>query len=119
MVRYMFFLALFAISISASSEGERLYMSKGCYGCHGTYGEGIGDYPKLAGREIDELADRLHALQRGIGHTSKRDMMIPFAKSLHESEIEAIAKYLSFQQPDISEDESLETPEEILGGSDM
>ena len=81
----------------AGVDGGRIYMSKGCYGCHGTSGEGIGDYPRLACRNAKELLEKLERLKRGIGHTSKRDMMIPFAKVLSLQEMEAVTDFLSRQ----------------------
>ncbi|WP_457596488.1 c-type cytochrome [Hydrogenimonas sp.] len=97
----------------AAPEGASLYMAKGCYGCHGTAGEGIGDYPAIAGRPQKELARKLHDLKRGIGYTSKRDMMIPFAKALSDEEIEALAHYLSRIDEKREEEE---VPPDILGG---
>ena len=96
-----------------ASEGEKIYMAMGCYGCHGVRGEGIGDYPRLGGRSAAYLIRKLHDLQKGIGHSSKRDLMIPFAKGLDESQIEAVSEYLSAIDPHGEEEE---VPEEILGG---
>jgi len=101
------------------AAGEKVYMSKGCYGCHGTRGEGIGDYPVLAGRSEEDLMDKLRLLRQGEGHTAKRQLMIPFAKGLTEKEMAAVTAFLARQNPHAEEDESLETPEDILGGSDM
>ena len=78
-----------------ASEGEKIYMSMGCYGCHGIKGEGIGDYPKIGGKPTTYLVKKLHNLQNGIGYSSKRDMMIPFAKGLNDAQIDAVSRYLS------------------------
>ncbi|WP_300367265.1 c-type cytochrome [Hydrogenimonas sp.] len=104
---------LLASLFALASEGEKIYMGMGCYGCHGVKGEGIGDYPKIGGKPIGYLVKKLHDLQQGIGYSSKRDMMIPFAKGLNEKQIKTVSHYLSTidrhgQEKDV--------PEEILGG---
>ncbi|WP_201352850.1 c-type cytochrome [Hydrogenimonas urashimensis] len=116
---FLWMIGLALVPLFGAQNGEQIYMGKGCYGCHGTRGEGIGDYPRLAGRSRAELMRLLEQLKKGIGHTSKREMMIPFAKALDKAQMEAVTRYLSAQNPHAEEDESLETPEDILGGSDM
>ena len=104
------------LSLYGAQEGERLYSAMGCYGCHGVHGEGLGSYPKLAGKPQSYLVQKLHRLKKGIGHTSKRNQMIPFAKALDETQIQAITRYLSRQLGEKrSEDE---TPYDIMGGMD-
>jgi len=103
-----------AIILAQEGIGEKIYISNGCYGCHGTKGKGIGTYPKLAGKPSTYLIDRLEKLKRGIGQTSKRDLMIPFAKSLTKHEIEEVSKYLSnINKKKIKEEE---VADEYLGG---
>jgi cytochrome c553 len=98
---------------AGESAGEKLYMAKGCYGCHGVSGEGIGGYPALACRPESELMRKLENLRRGIGHSDKRDMMIPFARALTPRQMEQITKFLSEACEGGDEEE---TPEDILGG---
>ena len=93
--------------------GEKIYMTKGCYGCHGTKGEGIGTYPKLAGKSATLLIERLNKLKKGIGQTSKRDLMFPFAKALSKKEIEEVNKYLSLINVS---DKGEDIADEYLGG---
>ncbi|RUM45720.1 MAG: hypothetical protein DSY46_02165 [Hydrogenimonas sp.] len=102
------------IIYAGSPKGETIYITKGCYGCHGTKGEGIGDYPKLAGKPAKALIEKLHRLQRGIGETSKRNLMIPFAKDLSEAEIQAVSHYLS--QINQNRSKEPEVADEYLGG---
>ena len=107
---------LFAVNdANDTKEGEKIYMAKGCYGCHGTEAEGVNNYPRLACRSEADLLDKLHKLRRGIGHTDERDMMIPFAKALSEAQIKAVVKYLSRKCQESKEEE--EFPEELLGGN--
>ena len=103
-----------ATILAQESIGEKIYISKGCYGCHGIKGEGIDTYPKLANKPFAYLIDRLEKLKRGIGQTSKRDLMIPFAKNLTKDEIEEVSKYLSnINKKKIKEEE---VADEYLGG---
>ena len=104
---------VFAAALFAS-EGEGIYMAKGCYGCHGSGGEGVNNYPRLACRPQSELMARLHALRKGAGHTPEEDLMVPFAKALSEKEMEAVTRYLS-RLCEKREEEKI--PDYILGGN--
>ncbi|WOE71002.1 c-type cytochrome [Hydrogenimonas thermophila] len=101
------------ILLANENIGEKIYMTKGCYGCHGTKGEGIGTYPKLAGKPVTLLIEKLNKLKKGIGQTSKRDLMIPFAKALSKKEIEEVSKYLSLININ---DKGEDIADEYLGG---
>ncbi len=100
---------------NGTKEGERIYMAKGCYGCHGTEAEGVNNYPRLACRSEGDLLDKLHKLRRGVGHSAEREMMIPFAKALSDAQMRAVVKYLSRKCEESEEEE--EFPEELLGGN--
>ncbi len=114
----LFFFPLLLVCADASlkSDGERLYIEHGCYGCHGSLGEGINGYPKLARKPIEYLARRLHDFKSGKAKGSRKEMMIPYARALSEKEIEALSAFLAFIPEETKE--SMEVPEEILG-SDM
>ncbi len=75
--------------------GEQLYNKYGCYGCHGSNAEGIGDFPKLAGKPEMFLQKRLLGYKQGTIRSNRANMMAPFAKKLSTEDIEAIAHYLS------------------------
>ncbi len=109
-------LPLFANGASESLEdaGEKIYISMGCYGCHGVSGEGVNDFPKLSGRPAGYIAERLRELKKGIGHTPRKEMMVPYAKALDNRQIEAVSAFLSSAGSQSPED--LEVPEDILGG---
>ncbi len=112
-------LPLFANGASESLKdaGEKIYISMGCYGCHGVSGEGVNDFPKLAGKPAGYLAERLKELKKGIGHTSRKEMMVPYAKALDSIQIEAVSAFLSVA--DTENMENMEVPEDVLGGSNM
>ncbi len=110
-------LSLLSFDADLKSDGERLYIRHGCYGCHGASGEGVNGFPRLAGKPRSYLVGRLQALKSGRGGGKRKEMMIPYAKALDEKEIEAVAAYLA--SPAKESEESLEVPEDILGGSNM
>ncbi len=88
-------LALAFAATLFASDGSLLYHQKGCYGCHGSDARGIGDYPPLAGKPAGYLAKKLRAYREGSISSNRSDMMRPYAKNLTDTEIEAIARYLS------------------------
>ncbi len=110
-------LAVWSADAALKAEGERVYLSHGCYGCHGVSGEGVNNFPRLSGKSAAYLAERLKALKKGKGRTPKKEIMVPYAKALDEKQIEAVSAYLA-SAADAS-DENLEVPEDILGGSNM
>ncbi|GEM_PF-923469 len=111
-------LTVFSIAeVSPAEEGEKIYFSMGCYGCHGVYGEGVNNFPKLAGKSRIYLAKRLMELKKGMGHTPQKEMMIPYAKALSEKEIESLSIFLASSSS--KDSESLEVPEDVLGGSNL
>ncbi len=75
--------------------GETLYFAKGCNGCHGTKAEGLSAYPKLANRKKEDLVRKLKQFRQGISTNQQQEMMIPFAKSLSDEEIDGLGTFLS------------------------
>ncbi len=78
-----------------AADGQKVYTSYGCYGCHGIDAKGNGDYPSLASKSYDYLLTRLNGYKNGTINSYRADMMKPFAKSLSDEEIKAVAEYLS------------------------
>ncbi len=74
---------------------KTLYLNKGCSSCHGLYGEGIGDAPQLRGKPADLLAQRLKNLKNGKTRTPFGTVMITFAQSMSDTEIDNMAVWLS------------------------
>lgn len=75
-------------------EGESIYLSKGCLSCHGTDATGLHNYPSLAKRSKWDLKRRLLKYRAGIERTQQSLIMIPFAKTLLDREIEAVTYFL-------------------------
>jgi cytochrome c553 len=91
-------LHFFAFSSIAQSgdvgEGEKRY-SVNCGNCHGPGGMGLASYPKLAGKEIDYLMDRLKKYRAGTKIGPNSSLMIMMAEPLSDKEITNLAAYLS------------------------
>ncbi len=77
------------------SNGSSLYFTMGCNNCHGIYGDGIGNVPKLNNKTAKTLNRRLHELQKGETYSSSGGVMISFAQSLNDDDIEKLSKYIS------------------------
>lgn len=77
-------------------EGEILYSQKGCNGCHGIAGEGMGTYPRLANKQKYILVKKLkfYRGKKGVMNQTAQ-IMIPFAENLNDSEISYLTTYLS------------------------
>jgi len=87
---------LFLFSFAfANDTMEQLYMKNGCSSCHGIYAEGIGATPRLQGRKKEVLVRRLKDLKAGKTRSAFGTVMISFAQSLSDEEIEKMAAYLS------------------------
>lgn len=63
-----------------------------CIGCHGVHGEGIADFPRLAGSGQSYLQAQLDAFADG---SRKNPIMQPFAQKLSAIERTALAMYYS------------------------
>lgn len=80
---------------SLYEQGKRLYFSKGCNSCHGVSATGSSQYPSLAYRRKSVLVYKLKRLRTKQGDTQLAQMMIPFATSLTDTQIDALTTFLS------------------------
>ena len=90
-------LVMMAIAPAMAEDGSRLFLRKGCTSCHGvdaksTVSTGI---PRLAGQHKDYLAAQLRDYKNKARKSSRAKEMIPFANSLDDTQIDAVATYLS------------------------
>ena len=91
----VFFLAHSSSAISGDvSEGEKRY-AVNCGNCHGPGGMGLASYPKISGKEVDYLIDRLNTYRSGKRIGPNSDLMIMMAKPLTDVEIDNLAAYLA------------------------
>jgi cytochrome c553 len=74
--------------------GEARY-AQNCGNCHGPAGMGIASYPKLSGKEVSYLVDRLKTYRSGKKIGPNSGLMIMMAKGLSDEEIVNLAAYLS------------------------
>jgi len=91
---------LFAGSMSRAvagdaAVGEQQFKEKNCFVCHGPGGKGMASYPKLAGKDVDYLVDRLNTYRSGTKVGPNSDLMIMNAKPLTDDEIANLAAYLN------------------------
>ena len=78
-------------------KGEERY-SQNCGNCHGPAGMGLASYPKLKGKDIEYLTDRLKTYREGIKIGPNSSLMIMMANPLSDEEIENLAAYLNAQK---------------------
>lgn len=76
-------------------EGKRLYLQKGCFGCHGNKAEGLHNYPRLANRAKGFLTYKLERFRSKISDNQQQEMMIPFALNLSDADIDALTTFFS------------------------
>lgn len=67
-----------------------------CAGCHGSAGEGRGNFPRLANQTPDYLVTQLHAFKKG---TRKGGPMPSIAANLTEEDMKTLSVYLSTLKP--------------------
>tara|TARA_Y100001970_G_C13820200_1_gene644484 strand:+ start:407 stop:718 length:312 start_codon:yes stop_codon:yes gene_type:complete len=78
-------------------KGEKRY-SQNCGNCHGPAGMGLASYPKLKGKDIEYLIDRLKTYRDGKKIGPNSSLMIMMARPLSDEEIENLATYLNAQK---------------------
>ncbi len=99
-MRFLLLSFLAAVTLQAEEpsslyeKGKTLYFQNGCNNCHGSRAEGTGNYPLLANRAEGFLAYKLRTFRKGVADTPMQEMMIGFASSLSDEEIDAIASFL-------------------------
>ena len=97
-VKLLICLFLFTFSdhaLSGSvSEGEKRY-AVNCGNCHGPGGMGLASYPKISGKEVNYLTERLKTYRSGKRIGPNSDLMIMMAKPLTDVEIDNLAAYLA------------------------
>jgi len=97
MSKVILFLLFISISLVAKSTyelGKSTYNEKGCGGCHGTRLEGMNTYPYLANRSKGYLGFKLKRFRSRVSDNQQQELMIPFAMSLSDEEIENLTTYM-------------------------
>jgi len=99
MKRLLFICTLCSV-LYATSDMKLLYFKNACNSCHGNYGEGAGNAPRLQGVSEILLLERLHNLQKGKTRSAFGSVMISFARSLDANQTREMVKYLSTLKTD-------------------
>ena len=104
-MRHFFFTMIYCFSIVFSiafsksalggdAEAGKIRYAKNCGNCHGPAGMGLASYPKISGKEIPYIIDRLKTYRSGKKIGSNSALMIMMAKTLTDEEIVNLAVYL-------------------------
>ena len=97
-LRFLLLLFLTFLTLNADTlyeKGEKIYKEKGCGGCHGVKLEGMHRYPFLANRAKGFLIYKLKRFRSRKADNQQQEMMIPFATSLSDQDIEALGVYMN------------------------
>ncbi len=78
-------------------EAGKARYAENCGNCHGPAGMGLASYPKIAGKEIAYIIDRLETYRAGIEIGPNSALMIMMAQPLSDVEIANLAAYLNAQ----------------------
>lgn len=95
-MRFILLLFLTFTSILAETsyeKGKNLYISHACYSCHGHKLEGIHRYPRLANRAKGYMSYKLKHFREGKADSQQQEMMITFATSLSDEDIDNLTTY--------------------------
>ena len=74
-------------------EGGELY-KKQCRSCHGPTAKGMASYPRLAGKPLEYLVQRLEQYRAGKKLGPNTPLMAPRAKKLSDDDIANIANFI-------------------------
>lgn len=85
-------------SLSGDIEAGEARYGQNCGNCHGPAGMGLASYPKLKGKEIPYLIDKLKTYRAGTKIGPNSDLMIMMAMPLSDDEIANLAAYLNAQK---------------------
>ena len=85
----------FDYAYSGDVEAGKSRYAQNCGNCHGPGGMGLASYPKLSGKEIAYLVDKLKTYRAGTRIGPNSDLMIMMAQPLTDNEIDNLAAYLA------------------------
>jgi cytochrome c553 len=85
----------FNVALSGDIDAGKTRYAQNCGNCHGPGGMGLASYPRLSGKEIAYLVDKLKTYRAGTRIGPNSDLMIMMAQPLTDNEIDNLAAYLS------------------------
>ena len=91
------FLTLFSFNYANSGDIEagKARYAQNCGNCHGPGGMGLASYPRLSGKELAYLVDKLKTYRAGTRIGPNSDLMIMMAQPLTDNEIDNLSAYLA------------------------
>tara|TARA_Y200000002_G_C22382779_1_gene537985 strand:+ start:342 stop:659 length:318 start_codon:yes stop_codon:yes gene_type:complete len=97
LISFVFFFYSSYVLSGDIGAGEARY-AQNCGNCHGPAGMGLASYPKISGKEVPYLVDRLKTYRAGKKIGPNSSLMIMMAGPLSDDEISNLAAYLSSVQ---------------------
>ena len=94
----LFFATNSSYVYSGDIDAGKTRYSQNCGNCHGPAGMGLASYPKISGKEVPYLVDRLKTYRSGKKIGPNSALMIMMAGDLSDVEIANLAAYLNSAQ---------------------
>ena len=91
---YCFLIVFSNSTLGGDAEAGKIRYAQNCGNCHGPAGMGLASYPKISGKEIPYIIERLKTYRSGKKIGSNSALMIMMAKTLTDEEIANLAEYL-------------------------
>ena len=95
---FTFFLVSASLVLAGDPDAGKARYSQNCGNCHGPGGMGLASYPKLKGKEVSYLVQKLKTYRAGTRVGPNSDLMIMMAMPLSDTEIANLAAYLNAQK---------------------
>ena len=86
------------VAVCGDIEAGKARYAQNCGNCHGPGGMGLASYPKLKGKQVPYLVDKLETYRAGTKIGPNSDLMIMMAQPLSDVEIANLAAYLNAQK---------------------
>lgn len=87
-----------SLVLAGNADAGKSRYAQNCGNCHGPGGMGLASYPKISGKEVAYLVDRLQTYRSGQKIGPNSSLMIMMAMPLTDEEIANLAAYLSSVQ---------------------
>jgi len=101
MKKRLFYISpIFALLIGGAqaADGEQLYMTKTCIGCHGPNGQSlVPTFPSVAGQNADYLFNQMRDIKSGSRSNGQAVVMKGVMAGVNEEEMRVLANWLSAQ----------------------
>tara|TARA_B100000963_G_scaffold1496_1_gene1085 strand:- start:722 stop:1054 length:333 start_codon:yes stop_codon:yes gene_type:complete len=94
----LFYLGYSGLALGGDIKAGEARYAVNCGNCHGPAGMGLASYPKLKGKDISYLTDRLQTYRAGKKIGPNSSLMIMMAEPLSDVEIANLAAYLNAQK---------------------